>query len=131
MRTEDQPFSLRAAQERVRELGARAATPEGRREIVGNLEDAIRRSKIGGALLDKLRLMYDYFRDPAEPLQPKLLVGGALLYLIMPGDLVPDWIPLAGFLDDFTIISFVWTRLQDIFLHYAKRRETRLLAEEG
>ncbi|HOS43165.1 MAG TPA: YkvA family protein [Armatimonadota bacterium] len=131
MHTEDQPFSLRAARERVRDLGARAMTPAGRREIIGKLEEAIHRSKIGGALLDKLRLMADYFRDPAEPLQPKLLVGGALLYLILPGDLVPDWIPLVGFLDDVTVISFVWTRLQDIFLHYAKRREARRLAEEG
>jgi uncharacterized membrane protein YkvA (DUF1232 family) len=131
MHTERFTDSYHAMKERVLALGAHASTPVGRREILAKFDGAMRRSHIGGALFDKLRLMATYFHDPAEPLQPKLLVGGALLYLIIPHDVVPDWIPLVGFLDDFTVIGYVWTRLQDIFVHYAKRRDERFAAEEG
>jgi uncharacterized membrane protein YkvA (DUF1232 family) len=124
-------LSMRLLAARLDTLGRRAATPEGRQAIVARLEAAIRRSHIGGALLDKLRVMVAYFRDPDEPMAPKLLIGGALLYLIIPTDLIPDWLPVVGFVDDFTAISYVWNRLQDIFVEYEKRRNERLVGEEA
>ena len=36
-----------------------------------------------------------------------LLAIAAIIYFVSPIDLIPDWIPLAGFLDDAVIISFV------------------------
>lgn len=122
-------FSMRLLAARLDALGRRAATPAGRGEILANLETVIRRSRMGGLLLDKLRVMAAYFRDAHEPVGPKLLIGGALLYLVIPTDLIPDWIPLAGFVDDFTAITYVWNRLQDIFVEYEKRRSERQMIE--
>ena len=37
----------------------------------------------------------------------KAILGVAILYLLSPFDLVPDWIMGFGFLDDLTVVSFL------------------------
>ncbi|MHB9023212.1 MAG: YkvA family protein [Armatimonadota bacterium] len=113
----------------VGDFGALAVTPEGRQIIGTELSRAIKRSKIGEAMLDKVQIMYAYFRDPAEPVKPKLLIGGALLYLIVPTDLIPDWAPLLGFTDDLTVIMLIWRQLGDVLKHYEDRRAVRQVSE--
>jgi uncharacterized membrane protein YkvA (DUF1232 family) len=45
--------------------------------------------------------------DPRVPLRHKLVVGALIPYLLMPFDLVPDFIPVAGYLDDAVIVEVV------------------------
>lgn len=45
--------------------------------------------------------------DPRVPRRWKLWSGFALVYLAMPFDLVPDFIPLAGQLDDAILVALV------------------------
>ena len=45
-------------------------------------------------------------RDPRVPLRAKVVLGLAGLYLAMPLDLVPDFIPIAGSLDDAIVAAF-------------------------
>ena len=52
------------------------------------------------------RLFAGLLRDPRVPLRAKLVLGGTVLYLAMPIDLVPDFIPIAGALDDAIIAAF-------------------------
>jgi uncharacterized membrane protein YkvA (DUF1232 family) len=42
--------------------------------------------------------------DPRVPRRSKLLLGGVVGYLAMPFDLVPDFIPVAGQLDDAVVV---------------------------
>lgn len=44
-------------------------------------------------------------RDPRVPRRYKLILAGVAAYLAMPIDLVPDFIPVAGQLDDAIIVS--------------------------
>jgi uncharacterized membrane protein YkvA (DUF1232 family) len=46
-------------------------------------------------------------RDPRVPFRRKLLLSLAIGYLAFPIDLVPDFIPLAGQLDDAILLVFV------------------------
>ena len=46
-------------------------------------------------------------RDPRVPLRRKLLLLGLVGYLALPFDLVPDFIPIAGQLDDAIIVALV------------------------
>ena len=45
-------------------------------------------------------LLYYVLRSPDVPYQQKLIILGALCYLICPLDLIPDCIPVAGYADD-------------------------------
>jgi len=64
-------------------------------------------------LLTQARLALRLVREPAVPIPPKLVIGGAACYLIWPIDLLPDLFPLLGQLDD---IGVVMAALQ-LFLH--------------
>ena len=55
--------------------------------------------------------------DPRVPRRAKVAVGAAALYLAMPIDLVPDFIPVVGQLDDVLVVA--------IALRYAGRRVPR------
>jgi uncharacterized membrane protein YkvA (DUF1232 family) len=50
-------------------------------------------------------------RDPRVPRRRKLLVLGLVGYLALPFDLVPDFIPVAGQLDDAIVVALVLRRL--------------------
>jgi uncharacterized membrane protein YkvA (DUF1232 family) len=56
---------------------------------------------------DCLVLFRRLIGDPRVPRTRKLLLGALLAYLAMPFDLVPDFIPVAGQLDDAIIVAVV------------------------
>ena len=56
---------------------------------------------------DCLVLMKRLLADPRVPRSRKLLLVGLLGYLALPFDLVPDFIPIAGQLDDVIVVALV------------------------
>jgi uncharacterized membrane protein YkvA (DUF1232 family) len=44
--------------------------------------------------------------DPRVPRRKKLVLAALIPYLLMPFDLVSDFIPVAGYLDDAVIVAF-------------------------
>ena len=45
--------------------------------------------------------------DPRVPRRKKLILAALIPYLALPFDLVPDFIPIAGYLDDAVIVALV------------------------
>jgi uncharacterized membrane protein YkvA (DUF1232 family) len=60
-----------------------------------------------GFIPDCIILFKRLISDPKVPKSSKLWLGGLILYLAMPIDLVPDFIPIAGQLDDAIIVALV------------------------
>jgi uncharacterized membrane protein YkvA (DUF1232 family) len=61
------------------------------------------------------------------PWQSLVLSSMALLYFVTPSDLFPDFIPVAGYVDDATIIAFVINAIKadlDKFLEWEAEKST-------
>ena len=59
------------------------------------------------ALPDVARLITRLVGDPVLPRAAKIALGAAALYLLSPVDLIPDFIPLVGYLDDLLLAAVV------------------------
>jgi uncharacterized membrane protein YkvA (DUF1232 family) len=55
---------------------------------------------------DTLILFRNLLKDDAVPSRYKWLLGLLIAYLVFPFDIVPDFIPIAGQLDDVIVIAF-------------------------
>lgn len=62
---------------------------------------------VAGFVPDCVVLFRRLLADPRVPRKRKLVLGGLLVYLALPIDLVPDFIPVAGQLDDAIIVVLV------------------------
>lgn len=55
---------------------------------------------IGKSTLIKAFTLYNTFNDERTPAWGRATIAGALAYLILPADAVPDFLPVVGFTDD-------------------------------
>jgi uncharacterized membrane protein YkvA (DUF1232 family) len=52
-------------------------------------------------------------RDPAVPLGAKLLAGAVAAYALSPIDLIPDFVPVLGYLDDLILVpAGIWLAMR-------------------
>ena len=49
--------------------------------------------------------LYLAYKDPRVPLRIKVVILLVIAYLLSPIDLIPDFIPVIGYLDDFLLIT--------------------------
>ena len=47
------------------------------------------------------------FRGKNTPRHVKLILGIGLLYIISPWDIIPEWLPVIGVLDDFALAALL------------------------
>jgi len=82
---------------------ARKGSAEGNR--LGKLKDDLR-------LLQALCLAY--WRGEYRAISPKAMVSvvAGLMYFLSPIDLIPDWIPVFGMLDDIVVLGWVMKTLE-------------------
>ena len=75
--------------------------------LVGRREEA---RALGGFVPDCVVLVSRLLADQRVPRRRKLLLAALIGYLALPFDLVPDFIPVAGQLDDVLIVALVLRR---------------------
>lgn len=78
-------------------------------------------------------------RDPRTPLAAKIVAGMVAAYALSPVDLIPDFIPILGYLDDLLIVPLgillavrlIPASLMTEFRAEAARREGRPVSRAG
>ena len=84
----------------------------------------------------RIKQEVDYYRhviaDPRTPAISRWLLAAAIAYLISPIDLIPDFIPVIGYLDDLIIVGglVLLARLctpNVVLAHYRKRDEVTVV----
>lgn len=105
-------------------VDAEDAKPE---KVVQAKDETLNRVKDVSALaglLDNIRTAYDMVSDSVTGTYKGVskgtlaLLAGGLAYLALPIDLVPDFIPVAGWLDDGAVLGWIFARCADEFKKY-------------
>ncbi|MBZ9629580.1 DUF1232 domain-containing protein [Salegentibacter sp. LM13S] len=74
--------------------------------------------------IDDAQLLFNLLRDYANgnyrevPFNVVAAIGGALLYVLSPIDLIPDFIPIIGYLDDAAVIAFCLNLIEKDLITY-------------
>ena len=86
--------------------------------------------EIAHSLHQHLALHTAIYRDPRTPWLARCLLGAALAYLALPFDLIPDFLPVIGHLDDVLIVPgliFLALRLVPLKVHNDHRQRLLML----
>jgi uncharacterized membrane protein YkvA (DUF1232 family) len=96
--------------ERLNELFKKSGGNKVRKEFSDWVEQAE-----GLEIVTRGRQMWDYLHSGKVSGFEKFVLGAALLYIVTPTDLLPDWLPVAGWLDDLgmaaLVLAFIAQRL--------------------
>lgn len=63
------------------------------------------------------RALARYYRDPSAPLAGKLVLFLAVLYAVVPVDMIPD-VPVVGWLDDLGVMGLATAYLARVVARY-------------
>lgn len=108
--TPNKTFTEKAAIDKAESLGLNA-TEQDKKDLEESLPKMNR--SIVRKVWDKVQFLYDAYKKADLPINLQISVIGALLYLILPVDVLPDLVPFAGFLDDVAVILFIYKKVAE------------------
>ncbi len=75
-----------------------------------------------GEFTTKVHGYLDMVKNEETPLSAKILLVAAVAYFLWPFDLIPDFIPIIGYLDDLIIVPFlIWLAFRQIEAEHQRR----------
>lgn len=97
--------------------------------VLANLKDRACRLKA------EIYTLYFVVRDPRTPWFAKLLAGAVVAYALSPIDLIPDFIPVLGYLDDLLLLPLgIWLAIRLVpaeVMHDCRRRAEAGMGDVG
>ena len=103
-------------QQRVNEPfahGTENFTPDDLKKVIDDGETAVTKSGKLGKQFENFKLLWGLLKDyynkkyPNAPWKLIAAIGFAVAYLISPLDVIPDFLPIVGFVDDASVFALV------------------------
>lgn len=102
-------------------------------EDVQNLDSRLPAMKKGviAKVWDKVLYLWEQAKSPEIPFRLKAVIIGALLYLVLPTDIIPDVIPGFGLVDDLSVILAVVREVSKFVLPKIEKKLENKVYELG
>ena len=85
--------------------------------------------RAGSKVVYPVLLLYYVLQDKKTPMKHKAVILGALGYFILPIDLIPDFIPVAGYADDVAALTACIKTVVDNITPSIKKRAVQKLTD--
>lgn len=103
----DENFSIDEVHQKLKQYEYYVETEEGQQTIHEQFNKKLDKVEHGGPFIDHLKDFYHQFKENKRPGYKLALMGSALLYFIVPVDVIPDYIFPIGYLDDAVAVKIV------------------------
>ncbi len=91
-----------------------------------------RLSEFAKSIKDQVKYYRALAADPRTPRISKWLIGIAIGYLLSPIDIIPDFIPVLGYLDDLIIVpGLIWVAISLIPEDVKLDAKTRVVSDDS
>lgn len=110
-------FTIEDVKHQLADYEQFSKTEEGRKTILTGFEKKLQKVGSIGPFISHLKDMFERFRSGKGTPYQLAIMGGALIYFILPVDVIPDYIFPIGYLDDAIAVQ--------IALYLLKKSETK------
>lgn len=113
------------------EKGVETFSEEDLENVKSNAETAEEKAKYLGKQFENFQLMWsllhDYWAGNYKAIPWKLIAstGFAVTYLVSPLDIIPDFLPIMGFVDDATVFALVVSSFQSELTAYKEWKKNQ------
>jgi len=76
---------------------------------------------VANSLKQEIKFYRLVIKDNRTPRIAKIILGIAIGYIFLPFDLIPDWIPVIGYLDDLIVVPILVIVALKFIPHEVKR----------
>ncbi|MBS4190488.1 DUF1232 domain-containing protein [Bacillus sp. FJAT-49705] len=104
-------FTIESVENHLETYQQFSQTDEGKETILNGFEEKVKKLGSIGPFISQVQEMFDQFRSMKAMPQQLAVIGSALLYFILPLDVIPDYLLPIGYLDDAIAVQLV---LEDI-----------------
>jgi len=104
-------------------------------KLVENLKDSFKEEEVESffekfknlSFINDMKLLFEMITDKKYSLSAATYatIAGALAYVVLPFDVIPDFLPGIGFIDDAFVISFVIKQLKDEIENYKRFKDAK------
>ena len=118
-------FDFNSAKSKARNI---ASDPNKLRSLLGNTMDKLKdvegRQELYNDFVEKvntfIRMVRSSLRGEYQlPWKSVVLIVAGLVYFVSPVDIIPDFIPMSGLIDDVSIILWIFSTLQEDIEQYS------------
>lgn len=103
----DKTFTIENIKQQLASYQQFAQTEKGKETILNRFEEKLQKVGSIGPFIDHLKDMFFKFTTRNGKSAELALMGGALLYFILPVDVIPDYLFPIGYLDDAMAVNMV------------------------